>query len=167
MRRVLICAAAFLIVSCGAQRKAIDTEETRDSTRVVVRTERFESIDTVYVELPRQSETVAVKDSSSHLENDVAVSDASVDALGFLHHSLKTKQCGRLPVPSKNTKERRDSIVYRNKYVYIEKPVYVEAELNAWQKFRLRGFWVLICLWGYAIWKNRKNFLRLFMELIS
>ena len=166
MRRVLICAAAFLIVSCGAQRKAIDTE-TSDSTRVVVRTERIESIDTVYVELPRQSETVAVKDTSSHLENDVAVSDASVDALGFLHHSLKTKPRGRLPVPSKNTKERRDSIVYRNKYVYIEKPVYVKAELNAWQKFRLRGFWVLICLWGYAIWKNRKNFLRLFMELIS
>lgn len=167
MRRVLICAAAFLIVSCGAQRKAIDTEETRDSTRVVVRKERIETIDTVYVELPRQSETVAVKDTSSHLENDVAVSDASVDALGFLHHSLKTKPRGRLPVPSKNTKEQRDSIVYRNKYVYIEKPVYVKAELNAWQKFRLRGFWVLICLWGYAIWKNRKNFLRLFMELIS
>ena len=167
MRRVLILTAAFLAVSCGAQRKAIDTEETRDSTRVVVRKERIETIDTVYVELPRQSETVAVKDTSSHLENDVAVSDASVDALGFLHHSLKTKPHGRLPVPSKNTKERRDSIVYRNKYIYIEKPVYVEAELNAWQKFRLRGFWVLICLWGYAIWKNRKNFLRLFMELIS
>lgn len=155
MRRVLICAAAFLAVSCGAQRKAIDTE-TRDSTRVVVRTERIETIDTVYVELPRQSETVAVKDSSSHLENDVAVSDASVDALGFLHHSLKTKPRGRLPVPSKSTKERRDSIVYRNKYVYIEKPVYVEAELNAWQKFRLRGFWILAAMVvGYVVWNLR------------
>lgn len=162
MRRVLIWAAAFLAVSCGAQRKAIDTE-TRDSTRVVVRTERIESIDTVYVELPRQSETVAVKDSSSHLENDVAVSDASVDALGFLHHSLKTKPRGRLPVPSKNTKERKDSIVYRNKYVYIEKPVYVEAELNAWQKFRLRGFWILAAMVvGYVVWN-----LRLLMKSIS
>lgn len=162
MRRVLIWAAAFLAVSCGAQRKAIDTE-TRDSTRVVVRTERIESIDTVYVELPRQSETVAVKDSSSHLENDVAVSDASVDALGFLHHALKTKPRGRLPVPSKNTKERKDSIVYRNKYVYIEKPVYVEAELNAWQKFRLRGFWILAAMVvGYVVWN-----LRLLMKSIS
>lgn len=163
MRRVLIWAAAFLAVSCGAQRKAIDTEETRDSTRVVVRTERIESIDTVYVELPRQSETVAVKDTSSHLENDVAVSDASVDAHGFLHHSLKTKPSGRLPVPSKNTKERRDSIVYRNKYVYIEKPVYVEAELNAWQKFRLRGFWILAAMVvGYVVWN-----LRLLMKSIT
>ena len=139
MRRVLIWAIVFLAVSCGTQRKALDTE-TRDSTRVVVRTELIETIDTVYVELPRQSETVAVKDTASHLENDVAESDASVDALGFLHHSLKTKPRS-IPVPSKNTKERRDSIVYRNKYAYIEKPVYVEAELNAWQKYRLKSWW--------------------------
>lgn len=144
MRRVLIWIAAFLAVSCGTQRKAMDTE-TRDSTRVVVRTERIETINTVYVDLPRQSETVAVRDSSSHLENDVAVSDASVDSLGFLHHSLKTKP-RRLPVPSKTTKERRDSIVYRDKYVYLEKPVYVEAELNSWQKYRLKSWWWLVGL---------------------
>ncbi len=144
MSRTLIWITALLAVSCGTQRKAMDTE-TRDSTRVVVRTELIETIDTVYVELPRQSETVAVKDSSSHLENDVAVSDASVDSLGFLHHSLKTKPRG-LPVPSKNTKERRDSIVYRDKYIYIEKPVYVEAELNAWQKYRLKSWWWLVGL---------------------
>lgn len=167
MRRVLIWAAAFLAVSCGTQRKALDTE-TRDSTRVVVRTERIETIDTVYVELPRQSEKVAVRDSSSHLENDVAVSDASIDSLGFLHHSLKTKPRGRLPVPSKNTKERRDSIVYRDKYVYIEKPVYVEAELNAWQRFRLRGFWVIAAMaGGYVVWRNRKRLLYLLAKLIS
>lgn len=162
MRRILILAAAFLAVSCGTQRKALNTE-THDSTKVEVRTERIETIDTVYVELPKQSETVAVKDTSSHLENDVAVSDASVDALGFLHHSLKTKPRGRLPVPTKNTKERRDSIVFRNKYVYIEKPVYVEAELNAWQKFRLRWFWILAAMVGvYVVWN-----LRLLMKSIS
>lgn len=167
MRRMLIWAAVFLAVSCGTQRKALDTE-TRDSTRVAVRTELIETIDTVYVELPKQSEKVAVKDTSSHLENDLAVSDASIDALGYLHHSLKTKPRGRLPVPSKNTKERRDSIVYRNKYVYIEKPVYVEAELNAWQRFRLRGFWVITAMaGGYVVWRNRKWLLYLLAKLIS
>lgn len=165
MRRVLIWAVAFLAVSCGTQRKAMDTE-TRDSTRVVVRTERIErieSIDTVYVELPRQSEKVAVRDSSSHLENDVAVSDASVDSLGFLHHSLKTKPRGRLPVPSKNTKERRDSIVYRDKYVYIEKPVYVEAELNAWQKSRLKSWWWLAGLLALVLAKKIYPIVRRFI----
>ncbi len=165
MRRGLIWAAAFLAVSCGTQRKALDTE-TRDSTRVVVRTELIETIDTVYVKLPRQSETVAVKDTSSHLENDVAVSDASVDELGFLHHSLKTKPRS-IPVPSKNTKERRDSIVYRDKNVYIEKPVYVEAKLNAWQRFRLRGFWILSAIVAViGFWKFRRPLQHLLMKLI-
>lgn len=166
MRRMLIWAAAFLAVSCGTQRKALDTE-IRDSTRVVVRTERIETIDTVYVELPKQSETVAVKDTSSHLENDVAVSDASVDALGFLHHSLKTKPRS-IPVLSKNTKERRDSIVYRDKNVYVEKPVYVEAKLNAWQRFRLNGFWILAAIVAaIGFWKFRRPILGLFAKLIS
>lgn len=167
MRHVLsmIC-AVLMLASCGIQRKAFDME-TRDSTRVVVRTELIETIDTVYVELPRQSETVAVKDTSSHLENDVAVSDASVDALGFLHHSLKTKPRS-IPVLSKNTKERRDSIVYRDKNVYVENPVYVEAKLNAWQRFRLNGFWILAAIVAaIGFWKFRRPILGLFAKLIS
>lgn len=167
MRKLIIIVfIASLLASCGSSRQVATIIETRDSTKVEVRTELVERIDTVYVELPRQSETVAVKDSSSHLENDVAESDASVDELGFLHHSLKTKPRGRLPVPSKNTKERRDSIVYRNKYVYIEKPVYVEAKLNAWQKFRLNGFWILAAIVvGYFVWRNRRRLLSLFLRI--
>lgn len=167
MRHVLsmIC-AVLMLASCGTQRKALDTE-TRDSTRVVVRTELIETIDTVYVELPRQSEKVVTKDTSSHLENDVAVSDASVDELGFLHHFLKTKPRS-IPVPSKNTKERRDSIVYRDKNVYVEKPVYVEAKLNAWQRFRLNGFWILAAIVAaIGFWKFRRPILGLFAKLIS
>lgn len=157
---------AVLVTSCGSSRHAATCIETHDSTKVEVRTELIETIDTVYVELPKQSETVAVRDTSSHLENDLAVSDASIDAFGFLHHSLKTKPRGRFPVPSKNTKERRDSIVYRDKYVYIEKPVYVEAELNAWQKFRMNGFWILTAIvGGYLVWKNRRGLLSLFLRI--
>ena len=157
---------AVLVTSCGSSRHAVTSIETHDSTKVEIRTEIIETIDTVYVELPKQSETVAVRDTSSHLENDFAVSDASIDSLGFLHHSLKTKPRGRFPVPSKKTKERRDSIVYRDKYVYIEKPVYVEAELNAWQKFRMNGFWILAALiGGYLVWKNRRGLLSLFLRI--
>lgn len=158
MRKLIIIVfITSFLTSCGSPRHVATIIETRDSTKVEVRTELVERIDTVYVELPRQSEMVAVKDSSSHLENDVAESDASVDEFGFLHHSLKTKPRGRLPVPSKNTKERRDSIVYRDKYVYIERPVYVEAKLNAWQRFRLRGFWILAAIvFGYVAWETKK-----------
>lgn len=166
MKLIIIVFIASLLTSCGSSRHAATSIETHDSTKVEVRTELIETIDTVYVELPRQSETVAVRDTSSHLENDLAVSDASIDAFGFLHHSLKTKPRGRFQVPSKKTKERRDSIVYRDKNVYIEKPVYVEAKLNAWQKFRLVGFWILaavIC--GCFVWKNRRGLLSLFLRI--
>ena len=165
IRLMALAIFAVLVASCGSSRHAATSIETHDSTKVEVRTELIETIDTVYVELPKQSEMVAVKDTSSHLENDLAVSDASIDELGFLHHSLKTKPRGRLPVPSKNTKERRDSIVYRNKYVYIEKPVYVEAELNAWQKFRLRGFWALLAAIAcWIAWKNKARILSLILR---
>ena len=168
IRLMALAIFAVLVASCGSSRHAVTSIETHDSTKVEVRTELIETIDTVYVELPKQSEKVTVKDTSSHLENDLAVSDASIDALGFLHHSLKTKPRGRLPVPSKKTKERRDSIVYRDKYVYIEKPVYVEAELNAWQRFRLRGFWVLAAaVAAIGFWKFRRPILGLLTKLIS
>lgn len=162
---VALAIFAVLVASCGSSRHAATSIETHDSTKVEVRTELIETIDTVYVELPKQSEMVAVKDTSSHLENDLAVSDASIDELGFLHHSLKTKPRGRLLVPSKKTKERRDSIVYRDKYVYVEKPVYVEAELNAWQRFRLRGFWALLAAMAcWIAWKNKARILALILR---
>lgn len=165
MKLIIVVFIASLLTSCGSSRHAAISIETHDSTKVEVRTELIETIDTVYVELPKQSEMVAVKDTSSHLENDLAVSDASIDELGFLHHSLKTKPRGRLPVPSKKTKERRDSIVYRDKYVYIEKPVYVEAELNAWQRFRLRGFWALLAAMAcWIAWKNKARILALILR---
>lgn len=165
MRIQIVAFLAVMVASCGSSRHAATSIETHDSTKVEVRTELIETIDTVYVELPKQSETVAVKDTSSHLENDLAVSDASIDALGFLHHSLKTKPRGRFPVPSKKTKERRDSIVYRDKYVYIEKPVYVEAELNAWQRFRLHGFWTLLAAMAcWIAWKNKARILALILR---
>lgn len=168
MKLIIIVFIASLLTSCGSSRHAATSIETHDSTKVEVRTELIETIDTVYVELPKQSEKVTVKDTSSHLENDLAVSDASIDALGFLHHSLTTKPRGRLPVPSKKTKERRDSIVYRDKYVYIEKPVYVEAELNAWQRFRLNGFWALAAaVAAIGFWKFRRPILGLLTKLIS
>lgn len=165
IRLMALAIFAVLVASCGSSRHAATSIETHDSTKVEVRTELIETIDTVYVELPKQSEKVAVKDTSSHLENDLAVSDASIDALGFLHHSLKTKSRGRLPVPSKKTKERRDSIVYRDKYVYIEKPVYVEAELNAWQRFKMRGFWALLAAIAcWIAWKNKARILALILR---
>lgn len=164
MRRFLIWAAAFLAVSCGTQRKALDTE-IRDSTRVVVRTERVETIDTVYVELPRQVERIVTHDTTSRLENDYAVSEARVEA-GMLHHTLETKPA-KIPVPVKSTIEKKDSVTTNSKSEVEKEKVYVEKELTTWQRFRLDGFWILAAIVAaIGFWKFRRPLLHLFTKLI-
>ena len=161
---MLIWAAAFLVVSCGTQRKAQDTE-IRDSTRVVVRTERVETIDTVYVELPRQVERIVTQDTTSRLENDYAVSEARVEA-GMLHHTLETKSA-KIPVPVKSAIEKKDSVTTNSKSEFKKEKVYIEKELTAWQRFRLDGFWILAAIVAaIGFWKFRRPLLHLFTKLI-
>lgn len=59
---------------------------------------------------------------------------------------------------------------YKIDSVYIdrERVVKVEKELTAWQRFRLRGFWILVAMvGGFVVWKYRKILLRLLAKLIS
>lgn len=87
------CLFAFLlsmVLCAGAcSPRVLPPAEHRDSVRVEYR----ERIDTLLVELEveREVERVVVRDTASRLENTYAVSEARVDALGFLHHSLETK----------------------------------------------------------------------------
>nr|DAH39131.1 MAG TPA: Prokaryotic membrane lipoprotein lipid attachment site [Caudoviricetes sp.] len=65
----------------------------------------------------------------------------------------------------------RDTI-YRYKvdsvYVDKERVVKVEKELTAWQRFRLRGFWVLAAaVAAIGFWKFRRPILGLLTKLIS
>lgn len=60
--------------------------------------------------------------------------------------------------------------VYRHKVdsVYIDRvrEVNIEKELTAWQRFRLRGFWILAAIiGGYLAWRNRRRLLSLFLRI--
>lgn len=161
---VALSLLAVLLTSCGSSRHAATSIETHDSTKVEVRTERIEHIDTVYIELPRQVERIVTQDTTSRLENDYAVSEARVEA-GMLHHTLETK-AAKIPVHVKSTIEKKDSITTTSKAEVEKEKVYIEKELTAWQRFRLRGFWILaavIC--GYLVWKNRRRLLSLFLRI--
>nr|DAM90131.1 MAG TPA: hypothetical protein [Bacteriophage sp.] len=155
---------AVLVTSCGSSRHAVTSIETHDSTKVEVRTERIEHIDTIYVELPRQVERIVTQDTTSRLENDYAVSEARVEA-GMLHHTLETK-AAKIPVLSKSTIEKKDSVTTNSKSEVEKEKVYIEKELTAWQRFRLRGFWILAAvIGGYLVWKNRRRLLSLFLRI--
>nr|DAH35249.1 MAG TPA: periplasmic binding protein [Caudoviricetes sp.] len=155
---------AVLVTSCGSSRHAVTSIETHDSTKVEVRTERIEHIDTIYVELPRQVERIVTQDTTSRLENDYAVSEARVEA-GMLHHTLETK-AAKIPVLSKSTIEKKDSVTTNSKSEVEKEKFYIEKELTAWQKFRLRGFWILAAIiGGYLVWRNRRRLLSLFLRI--
>lgn len=65
----------------------------------------------------------------------------------------------------------RDTIYrYKVDSVYIDRvrEVKVEKELTAWQRFRLRGFWVLAAaVAAIGFWKFRRPILGLLTKLIS
>ena len=107
---------------------------TTDSTKVEVRTETVIEKDTVFVELPRVVERVAVQDTTSHLENEFVLSDAHISG-GVLKHSLETKPV-KMPAVVDKQIVYRDSIVFRDRVQ--TQTVEVEKKLTGWQQAKLR-----------------------------
>ena len=80
--------------------------------------------------LPIESHTIVTPTKKSHLETSVATSDAEVDSLGLLHHTLVNKK------DSIKTKiQYVDKIVYRDSVEVREVPVEVEKKVPYVPKF--------------------------------
>ena len=140
--------------SCGSLRRVAEV----DITRVEVRTEVKTIHDTAWMELPVIVERVATLDTASVLENKYARSEASVSG-GILSHSLETKPV-KQPVAVESREIVRDSIVFRDRVVHED--IYIEKQLNGWQKFRLRMGDVSLILIAIAILYLLFNKLNLF-----
>lgn len=90
---------------------------------LVVRTEL------VSVAIPLESHSI-ITPKKSHLETSVATSDAEIDSLGLLHHTLANKK------DSIKTKiQYIDKIVYRDSIEIREVPVEVEKPVPYVPKF--------------------------------
>ncbi len=150
---VFIAIVLLLFSSCRTGKVVV--VEAKDSIRIEERLRYVPVVDTFFMEVPPQSSERTTADSTSHLENDYAVSDARIMIDGSLYHSLETK-----PRTDTLTQElsvqAKDSIIYREKV--IPKVVTVEKGLSDWQKIQIRGFWIFLILTsGYII--IRKKFL--------
>ena len=102
---------------------------------LIVRTEL------ISVAIPLESHSIITK-SKSHLETSVATSDAEIDSLGLLHHTLVNKK------DSIKTKiQYVDKIVYRDsvevREVPVEKPVPVRY-IPKFYQFTFILFWIFI-----------------------
>ena len=155
--------AALLFVGCCPCKNLVSTTTTieQDSTDTKVRIETIYVTDTLMVEIPEQKAERTTNDSTSHLENDYAVSDASINPDGTLSHTLATKP-QKKPVGFQKPIERQDSIVYRYKYKYRDKEVIKEKELSRWEKIKMAyGGYALIALLltiGYVAFRIYRKF---------
>lgn len=139
-----------VFVSCGTARKLPPPNPSiKDSTRVETKVVTVFIKDTVTIIVPGQTTKASTRDSSSHLETDYAVSDASIDSTGTLHHSLSNKE-GEIPMPTETKVIYRDSVVFRDREVEVPTPYPVEVkvprDLTFWQQMQMKGFWVMLIL---------------------
>lgn len=146
----LFIAIVMLLFSSCRTGQQIVVVEGKDSIRIEERIREIKITDTLFIAVPPQSAERTTADSTSHLENDYAVSDARIMADGSLYHSLETKAridtlTGEVSVQAK------DSIIYREKV--IPKVVTVEKPLGWFSQMRLwLGNVMLVLIAGASIW---------------
>lgn len=157
-----LCVCA-LFGSCKSQKNIVTEHKENDSVRLEVHTNTIIVPDTVYVEIPAQTADRTTADSTSHLENDYAISDARINEDGTLFHLLATKP-QKKPIEVDKKIEQRDSIVYVEKSVIdtVQQIVEVERNLSWWEKTRIYGFYLLlivvVAIYCKTIWSLLKKF---------
>lgn len=125
-------------MGCCPARLAVTQRSDSVTTKIV---ERLEIVtDTVEVAIPYISESVATRDTMSHLENEYAVSDAMLSG-GILYHSLETRPHLKR-IELKRPILHRDSVIIRNSY--REVTVEVDKPDTWWGKTQKIGFWGMI-----------------------
>ena len=102
----------------------------KPSIKIIAKDSVFVHTELVSVALPLESHTIVTPTKKSHLETSVATSDAEIDSLGMLHHTLTNKK------DSIKTKiQYVDKIVYRDSVEVREVPVVVEKKVPYVPKF--------------------------------
>lgn len=109
--------------------------------RIIAKDSLVVHTELVSVAIPNESHSIITK-KKSHLETSVATSDAEIDSLGLLHHTLVNKK------DSIKTKiQYVDKIVYRDSIQIKEVPVEVEKPVRyipKFYQFTFILFWIFI-----------------------
>ena len=135
---IVILAFYGLISGCSSPRYI----PSSSNIKIIAKDSLVINTKLVSVAIPLESHSIITK-KKSHLETSVAESDAEIDSLGLLHHTLTNKK------DSISTKiQYVDKIVYRDsvevKEVPVEKPVPVRYIPKFYQfTFAFFGIFVL------------------------
>ena len=132
----LILAFYGLISGCSSPRYI-----SSSNMRIVSKDSLIVRTELISVALPLESHSIITK-SKSHLETSVAESDAEIDSLGLLHHTLVNKK------DSIKTKiQYVDRISYRDSIQTKEVPVEVKVPIRyipKFYQFTFMLFWIFV-----------------------
>lgn len=150
-----------LLAGCATPRRAVRLNTAEKET---IKINTHYEIVPVYVKvaIPAISDKQIVRDSSSHLENDYATSDARILTDGSLYHDLKTKP-QELKSEAEAEVQVKDTVIYRDRIVTEVVEEEVEKELSFWQETKLKGFWILLLMLAFAYRDKLVAFVRLFI----
>jgi hypothetical protein len=129
---------SVFLLGCAPRR--VLQSNIADSLKIQVNTREIYLLDSVGFRVPLQRETQTIEADSSYLATDFAWSVA-MWRNGKLTHSIANIP-GVWYTPYWRRETRKDSIVYRNFYRDIVTKV--PRELTNWQKWQMRGFWILL-----------------------
>ena len=134
---IVILAFYGFLTGCSAPRLL-----PASNIRIITKDSLFVQTKLISVAIPLESHTIVTPTKKSHLETSVATSDAEIDSLGMLHHTLTNKK------DSIKTKiQYVDKIVYRDsvevREVPVEKPVPVRY-IPKFHQFTFVLFWVFV-----------------------
>ena len=150
MKGFFVIAPLLFLGGCCANKQL--ASDTREDVQTEVR-ERIVYRDTViYKEVPQESQAQTVRDTTSHLETSVAISDARINSDGSLFHSLENKPIS-FRVDFKMPELHRDSVVYRN--LYRVDTVEVPRPLTWWQQAQIKGFWAMVAILSILLLRKK------------
>ena len=133
---IVILAFYGLISGCSSPRYI-----SSSNIKIMAKDSLVVHTELISVALPLESHSIITK-SKSHLETSLAESDAEIDSLGLLHHTLVNKK------DSIKTKiQYIDKIVYRDSIEVREVPVEVPVPVRyipKFYQFTFILFWIFV-----------------------
>lgn len=119
----------LVVIICGFYGCSTQKYLPASNIKIVSKDSLVIHTELVSIAIPNESHSIITK-SKSHLETSVAESDAEIDSLGLLHHTLVNKK------DSIKTKiQYVDKIVYRDSIEIKEVPVEVKVPVRYIPKF--------------------------------
>ena len=158
MRLVSLATCYIMLLMASCRSSSVSVMKSSDVEKAVISYQKYTTIDTMTLPIPRESISVCSIDSISRLETSVAISVARLKEDGTIHHELHNKmQSCTIYVPSKTI--IRDTIMFHevnNSEISKEKQVGTRCSLMRLSLYTLFVALVIIGIWFlYRFWKSR------------